>query len=267
MRGPIAEGPLVHARTMKMLATAFCAALLIGAAPIAEGWVQVTSPHGNFVAENCANWSHDEWSVSLAGGGLQIGRWRESQAPKTIAFGKGRLEGIDHGEWGGELDWIAPDGRRTMLLDDNIHALVPTARGVLVLAGLDHLSVSGGSLYLIAPSDGAPAPPREIAKLGASAENYTVAADGSVLVLTGEGLYGTSPADDTKKLAALDSATFYPNSMAVSQKGAVYIGMRHYVVRLVPKNSAYEEQWWAPRQCAALTREAENKPCSCVAQP
>ncbi|HEX4859823.1 MAG TPA: hypothetical protein VFV07_01215 [Rhizomicrobium sp.] len=255
-------------RMIKALAVAGCAALLIDAAPIAEGWVQVASPLGNFVSSNCANLSGEDRGVSFTGGGLRIGRAYESDAPKTIALGKGRLEGIDRGEWGGELDWIAPDGSRTTLLKDDIHGLVPIASGILVLAGLDHLGISRGSLYLVAPSDGAPAPPREIAKLAASADTYAVASDGSVLVLTSEGLYRTSPEGDTKKVAALDTSEIGALSLAVSENGTVYVGMRHYIVALIPRGGAYEQQWWGPRQCPVLTREDRwHGDCHCVAQP
>lgn len=246
-------------------AASVCAAFLMGAAPVGEGWVEVPSPHGSFIAENCANWSQDEWRVSREGDALQIGRVVAHGTDTTAALGAGTLKGMNHGEWGGALTWTGRDGKPVQLIEDDIHALVPVASGVLVLTGLDHLGLSGGGIYRVTLKDGAPAI-HETAKLGASAENYTVAPDGNLLVLTAEGLYRVTPLGDATRLTGLDTGSFYPNSLAVSGHGTVDIGMRHYVVRLTPKDGGYETRWWAPRECAAYRRETEHGPCICEAR-
>jgi hypothetical protein len=253
-------------RWKKALAACCFAALMIGARPLGEDWVTVPDPHGDFVSQNCANWSNEDWGVSLADGELRIARADPPAADTHAALGPGMLTGIDHGEFGGALGWKSRSGDYVQLVDENIHALVPVAGGVLAFGGLDHLGYRSGSIYRVALEHGKPVA-QQTAKLPASPDVVATGPDGSIVALTLEGVYRVSPKGEATRIAALDTRDLYPGSLAMSEDGTLYAGMRHHVVSLKPDGNSYAATWWAPRACAAYRRDVENGPCICVAQP
>lgn len=59
----------------------------------------------------------------------------------------GWLVGSDRGEWGGELVFIADDGKRQSVLSENIHDLYAVGKKWIALGGLAHLSGNQGMVY------------------------------------------------------------------------------------------------------------------------
>jgi hypothetical protein len=59
------------------------------------------------------------------------------------------LFNFDGGEFGGGL-WFAGDNRATQMLNrENVHGFVATSRGILVLAGLAHLTLDSGKVFIV----------------------------------------------------------------------------------------------------------------------
>jgi hypothetical protein len=53
----------------------------------------------------------------------------------------------------------------------------------------------------------------------------------------------------------------YPNSVAVTPDGVIYIGMRLFVVRLTPHAEEYLEQWMVPDSCTRF--QIQGLDCVC----
>ena len=61
----------------------------------------------------------------------------------------GEFNGRDDGEWGGNLTFVAKDGTKRMVLDNNIQAITRFGTGIFALSGLAHLSINEGSVYRV----------------------------------------------------------------------------------------------------------------------
>ena len=62
----------------------------------------------------------------------------------------GWLIGHDEGEWGGDLWWYAPDGKRHYKIsDDQVRGFSRAASGLFAYAGLTHLGLSYGYIIRI----------------------------------------------------------------------------------------------------------------------
>ncbi|NOY00642.1 MAG: HEAT repeat domain-containing protein [Verrucomicrobia bacterium] len=81
---------------------------------------------------------------------------KRKQIPETgIKVEDGYLVGASRGEWGGELMFIDGNGAFTKILDDNIQGIYHTTSGIVVVAGIAHLSFNRGMLYkVIKKADG-----------------------------------------------------------------------------------------------------------------
>jgi len=91
------------------------------------------------------------------------------------AFG-GRLVGSNEGEWGGKLTFEPSGGSPAVLAEDNIINIIEMPTGFVAVAGLAHLSIKRGAVYVIDPDAGGipraegrvlPGNPISIKKLGA----------------------------------------------------------------------------------------------------
>ncbi len=75
---------------------------------------------------------------------------KRKQIPETgIKVEDGYIVGASRGEWGGELMFIDGNGAFTKILDDNIQGIYHTTSGVVVVAGMAHLSSNRGMLYTV----------------------------------------------------------------------------------------------------------------------
>ena len=61
----------------------------------------------------------------------------------------GHLLGSDVGEWIGRLEYVAHDGARQTVLEENILGVVNGASGVFAIGGLAHMSTNRGAIYRI----------------------------------------------------------------------------------------------------------------------
>jgi hypothetical protein len=73
----------------------------------------------------------------------------------SLRVADGWLIGVDLGEWGGVLWWVASDGgRHRRLATANVKALVATGDEIVVVTGLAHMTSREGSLLHLERTDG-----------------------------------------------------------------------------------------------------------------
>lgn len=240
-----------------------------------------------------------EWSVSILDGKIHIQSYTAPQEgtlpfiiPKRPRFlgsrsvlktDDGFLVGFDAGEWGGSLWWFSKNGADSYMLSaDNIIKLIDIDGIPIAIMGLAHLSIDyGGILELArhstklgrkwlldlgADSDNTPTKNvREIKwgierSLSLDSRPYTFARDnkGGLLIITTKGLsYYYKGA--IQHIHSSYYGSVYPNSIAISSEGIIFVGMRHAIAKLTPNSGGYTESWLVPPSCAVL----EVDKCKC----
>jgi len=252
------------------------------------GWKEAQPPaeqirDGNNLA--CANYSRHEWKVISDPSGLQVldegGKSRETPVfpshfvlskemrgrAVTLKTSDGWLVGFDAGEFGGGLWWSSDDGRTTKrLLEENVHALV-TRNGIdLVLTGLAHMDSDDGAIYAYHPGEaGASGTMLRVADLNSSPGAASLSEDGTLFVVTHKSIlrYGTNgelePLYTNGAFGAL-----YPNSIVPLKNGRLFVGMRFYVLELIPEeHNLYSARWFVTSGCRSMTVRGFD--CVCTA--
>jgi hypothetical protein len=195
-----------------------------------------------------------------AGAKLQQGMFGHESILKTST---GWLLGFDGGEFGGGLWFVDVNGNASHLYQENVHGFVETSRGVMVFVGVAHMTIDRGEvliahnpvtadtkLEMLVPLDGAP-------------ETFTKISPDAALVVTTHGISRISISGDQQSLTHSIFAILYPKSIVVTPDASIYVGMRLFVVRLVPtlKPGDYTEQWLVPADCEQFHMEGYT--CSC----
>lgn len=258
------------------------AALLLasGSTPL-DGAFTALAERPSAAELQCAGYSRQAWLVSLAEdrvvvsprpNGLAIdplpfrtsGRDQEGER-HVLEVDDGWLVGFDGGEFGGGLWWFSPGGdasRRIRPAPDapsdpgdifraeNVQGFAQLGDVKLVLMGLDHLTGRSGWIFRLARRAGewvlTP-----FAVLDARPRGWVE--DGArLLVLTGSGLWSVREGVARERLHALDPP-FYPRSMVRGSDGALYVGMRRYVLRLEPSAIGWRETWLVRADCVHAT--------------
>jgi hypothetical protein len=84
--------------------------------------------------------------------------------------------------------------------------------------------------------------------------------DGSLLIVTTDRLLKVVPSDKTVEV--LHKAAFwgglYPNSLAVTSGGTIYLGMRHGVAKLEKKGGEYKVVWLLPNMEFVVTEARDG---------
>lgn len=76
------------------------------------------------------------------------------QMPQVaLKIQEGWLVGASRGEWGGEAVFIGEDSEPRILIRDNIEDIYEMPFGYVVTAGLAHLSLNSGAIYLVRLSE------------------------------------------------------------------------------------------------------------------
>jgi hypothetical protein len=243
---------------------------------VPAGWVTV-EPTAELL--RCANWSKHEWQVSIDHGALAIidASVREPNTGPTLPFAlpkqlRGRrhalavpdgfLVGVDAGEWGGSLHAFSADGQQhTELADENVRGLVAFGDDVVSIEGLSHLSLSEGNARWLHRDGNAW---REVAltPLDAGPQTFAAAAD-AIYVVTLESLVRIGRDRKATVIQPLRIHGLYPDSMTVDDLGRIWIGMRHFALRLSPAGTRYEETWLVPERCKHARLDPKNFDCIC----
>jgi hypothetical protein len=238
-----------------------------------SGWTPYPTPKSGSETLRCANYSiRREWRVSLSNGALEIAAipfergGAQSQVFKklpqgiqrvkgmvglqsTLKLQNGWLLGFDGGEFGGGLWFAGDDGATQMLSSENVHGFVETSQGILVLAGLAHLTLDSGKVFIVPYSVNSPRDLKILVELDGAPQAFIKVSDDVMLVVTTQGISRISSSGAVEPLLHRDLGQLYPNSIAATPDGTVYIGMRLFVVRLAPNAEKYLEQWMVPDSC------------------
>ena len=153
----------------------------------------------------------------------------EKEQLSALKVEDGFLVGFYRGEWGGHLDWYSKNGdNHYKISDDEIVQFIKRGDKIYAIQGLDHMSISAGSIFTIEKTDGRwtagqylklPSEPRSIA-LDLS-NNFFVITNKSLLKI-----------DTGRKIITLVKngfwhSTFYSNAISAAIKDSVvYVGMR-----------------------------------------
>lgn len=86
-------------------------------------------------------------------------------------------------------------------------------------------------------------------------------------VVTDTSLTRVGPDHQVKVLEPLPAWMLSPNSMVVDSGGAIWVGMRHFVLRLVPEGKRFTREWFVPRNCLKATQAGGDCVCPAEARP
>ena len=265
--------------------------------PIPAGWFKYPAEKLERLDQDalrCFNYSQNEWKVSSDGAVVRITRLvrrsprvrdesdelplprlakHEPGMPgRTVRFGlravlhfrNGWLLAYDAGEFGGGLWLTNEDGSKTRrILSDNVTEMVRVGDEVLVLSGLDHGTMDFGNAFLFSEPEGLNISLQHFARLNGAPRGYVKEQSGSVLFVTTAGLCRITKSGEVAWLTDLPrwSQHGFTNSMAITSDGSIFIGMRMFVLRLIPNAGGYKQGWLLPENCQTFSvREYE---CVC----
>lgn len=235
-----------------------------------DGWIEAPGSKSNPKLWECAGYGGSE-IVSLEDGSVHIARPSDEEAQKVplpqylklskemigsrsvLRTADGWLVGFDAGEFGGGLWWFNNEGdENRKLLSDNVHEIYQTADGVFVLVGLAHLSLDSGKLYKFTDTIDEVSV-TQLADLDGSPEASTVDADGRFVVATPRSVVAIDYAGHVHKLYKSGESLTYPTSVVVDTHGNILVGMRFFVLRLIPgSNGDYLPQWLMAKECQSF---------------
>lgn len=246
------------------------------------GWSKVATPNEQDLW--CAAHATDRWAVSIDNGALQIAPfsgpvdhgpvppfpldraslsgWVRS-ARRSVPVSNGWLIGFDGGEYGGGLWWFDHQGRKRLQLStDNVRYLTPVRGQVLAFLGLAHLQHDFGRVVIVRPSQSG-AVAETLGDLPAAPLAVTVApASNHVLVLTSEGLSAMDVGGGQKHLGNMVPPLLGPTSIVETEPGVLYVGARHFVLRVTLSDRAPLVEWLARFNCTVLDPAGEGE-CKC----
>ncbi|PTL78674.1 hypothetical protein [Vitiosangium sp. GDMCC 1.1324] len=250
------------------------------AATVPDGWILVPEPSEEQVG--CANHSRLAWRVSSDKNGVRVepepdpehdtGARLPFALPKELHVGgtrhvlavpDGFLVGSDAGEWGGGLFWFSSDGKTwRQLANENVNGLVQLGPGeVLSLHGLNHLGMRRGAARWLVQDAQRQWTVSETKMLDAGPQAF-VSTPEALYVVTADSLTRIGRDRQVSVLQPLPTAILYPNSMTADSHGTLWVGMRHFVLRLTPSGKGFSREWFVPKDCARIKQQ--DFECVCV---
>ncbi|HEY8561087.1 MAG TPA: hypothetical protein VIL74_12000 [Pyrinomonadaceae bacterium] len=255
---------------------------------IPDGWVLFPAPKAESPERSCANRAiESERKVALVDGILSISGYTYPHAeelgklPQNLReivrkdkMAKGRLHiepfengwliGADAGEWGGDLFWLSGDGKRKVeLIEGNVRGIVKLVGGeVFILTGYAHMSDHEGKLYKLTTGENGALKAKLLSDLKTQPQAFAVESNESFLVALDDIILRVKASGRIELLKKTNFASLHPNSMTVTSSGVIYVGMRLFVARFVPRENGYAEEWLVPQNC----RKFLEKDFDCVCQ-
>ncbi len=263
---------------------------------VPDGWVVYAKPKPLSREIYCANLAikGNEWKVGSQNGQLLISNYsayneleQSAKLPANLKkillnnmsngvgmhgylhieqFANGWLIGSDDGEWGGKLYWLSNEGEQAIeLLKDNIRGIISSGDTAFILAGLAHLTIDEGMIYKVSARRDGKLQSEVILDLKAQPQSFVVA-NNSVFILLNDKLLRLEPNGQTSVLAESDYQLLYPNSMAITSSGVIYVGMRLFLVRFVPDGDGFREEWLVRQDCTKFAEKEFECVCKKVAK-
>jgi hypothetical protein len=244
--------------------------------PMPSSWTPIKFPESSSNDLLCANYSDNEWHLSIDSGELVIAksaRETHTALPKHFTVTKdmsgtpsvaksddGWLVGFD----GGGLWWVSENGRQSReLIDEHVRAIITRGNDLLVLTG--RVTSDEGKAYQYKPGalDGGTL--LQIADLGSAPVANLVQDNKTVVIVAQTRVVAIDPSNQMHILLLNnDMNLLYPNSVVADPSGNLFVGMRFYVLRLKhDSGDQYQAQWYVPDRCART--EIRNSLCVCTA--
>jgi hypothetical protein len=130
----------------------------------------------------------------------------------------------------------------------------------LVLMGLDHLTGRSGRIFRVV-STGPDWNLQLIAVLDAAPRPWLV--DGSrLLFITESGLWSTEPTSPARRFYDAELGNYAATSLVRDANGLIYVGLRHYVLKLEDIGGRWRESWYVPSACQKV--QLRQYRCQCV---
>jgi hypothetical protein len=251
--------------------------------PPPAGWVDWANPDRvNSLARKCARASQIYNTVSTAAGDIQISANQEGKVVpesnqgdslpfvfrpagsngirKVKQTDAGWLVGFNDGEFGGSLWFLNPDGSKpTQILDEDVIRFAEAFGKIFVFTTGVAQGSQAGSIYEITGNG------KIERRVILSAPPYAMFQDSknSFLVVGGSGVYRINLDMNPEPILARDLDGFFPNSITVAKDKTIYIGMRFFVLRLIPGEQSYDQQWLVPVTCRNFHIDMERTACTC----
>ena len=231
--------------------------------PVAK-WKVNTSPKYNTPEWTAANQSATSWKVTLRNGKVMAqavqGYAREypvlpfklaknSRYPAYAAATKvsdGWLICEDAGEFGSDLWWYAPDGKKYYRIEGAyVRGFLQTKAGVFGFGGMD-----GGSIMTFNKEDAENWKVDKFLALSGQPEVFLEERNGDFLIATDTQVMRVGQ-DKKMEVLVKDLAwsSLYPISIVEAEKGDIYIGMRGGVARVrKQEHQGYAVEWLLPNE-------------------
>src|SRR5688500_18614653 len=160
-----------------------------GAAKLPDGWTAVAPPRdttGLYEVAECVSPFASGWAVALSrdSSTLVISRDPSWHDADTAFVDGGRLVSADGGEFGGDVVWEPESGERQRVASMNLRTFVPTARGLMGLEGLAHMTYNQGHLVRFERGGTGTWTVTPLLDLGAAPHAYAATTGDTLLVAT-----------------------------------------------------------------------------------
>lgn len=228
-----------------------------------KGWVAIGQPE-NKAEWACANYSQQEWAVSgNSAQSVTISPYKDASEIK-LSLPDGELIGINHGEFGGRIEWIGQDGvRRVLVPDGNPVAFTIRGDDVFAATGLSHMGIESGEIIKLHRVHDGTWQVSTVMDLGEAPDAGTRIGDATWILLTTNGVTRVDLHKLTKEQIYHNKNWWmlYANSIRPLGNSWV-VGARRAVIQLTPDNGTYAEEWLVPASCKSLERLAGPN-CEC----
>jgi hypothetical protein len=179
----------------------------------------------------------------------------------------GYVVAFNHGEFGGSLWWYSPSGNsRTRIGDAKVVGFADIqlpSRDVVTgtIEGLSHLSAESGSLrvierrgknsFTVTPLTPLPGAPQAV---GPGKRGNLVVTNSAIVRVGSDGTLA--------RLANVNFASLYPDSIVETAEGLIYVGARRYLVQV--DTHARTTRWYTRADCPRFALDnAEVPTCRC----
>lgn len=251
-----------------------------------SGWITLPRPPSDEDIE-CTGQSALFWSTSLRDHvpyatrigvrehvdplPFEIPPARDREGDRWVArVHDGWIVGFSMGEFGGGLWWFSRNGSASRrirppaapadeYMPENVLGLPTIGGEQLVLMGLGHLGSSNGAVFRLERAQSG----WFLVRLARHGEPDPWMVDGNRLFyFTPSGLWSVRPQGLVKRVHETEIYWRAPSAMVAAPDGAIYVGLRHYVVKLTERHGRWRETWLAPAACRNVEMRLDR--CECA---
>ena len=172
-----------------------------------------------------------EFSVTTKNNDIEIVALAKEKSEVTLEVENGSLIGIDHGEWGGKIEFLNKvTGQRALIKEGNVKFIFRYQGKTYFLEGLAHLSTNEGAMYRL-DYDGDVFTPVKLIDFEDAPQAIFV--DNDVLYIAGfSNFFVVKNLSKEKVFPNTMWTGQYPNSVAVADERRVYVGFREGYAKL-----------------------------------